>query len=667
MTTTNLFGIGLSGLNSAQIGLSTTGQNISNAATPGYTLERAEFAEASGQYTGSGYIGGGVNTTTVQRQFSQALTTELNNAQSQNSALSSYYSMVSSLNNLIGSPTTGISTSISGYFSGLQSVANNASDAPTRQTAISDAQILASQINAAGQEYDQLRESVNTQVSNTVSQVNSLTQQIAQLNTQIAAGSAGGQPPNQLLDARDTAVSSLSQLIGVQVVQNNSSYTVVMANGQPLVQGNQSYQLTTMTSPTDPSELSVGYQQPSAANPSTPVTQLLPDSSVSGGTLGGLLQFRSQTLDPAESKLGAIATSFAAQVNAQNALGIDQYGNQGGALFSVGAPTVNANPNNTGTETLSVALTNPSAPPSDNYKLAYDGSNYTLTDTTTGSVVGTSATPPSASTPIGGFALTLSGPMTAGDSFTILPTRGALNTFALATTDGGAIAASSPAIASAGGSNAGNAAISIGAASTGYAIPSSMSLSYNSTTQTLSGFPAGTSITVNTTPPQTIAIGAPTDTVPYNPSSGNTYTINSTTTPTPAGTPNGITFSLTGKPASGDTFTIAPNTGGTNDGSNAAAIANLVSSKALGGSQTLTGAYASYVNGVGNTASQLNASSSAQSTLVAQITAQQQSVSGVNLDEEATNLLQYQQLYQANSKVIQTAESLFQTLIGIFQ
>jgi len=166
-------------------------------------------------------------------------------------------------------------------------------------------------------------------------------------------------------------------------------------------------------------------------------------------------------------------------------------------------------------------------------------------------------------------------------------------------------------------------------------------------------------VTVNTVPPQTITITAANTVVPYDPASGNTFTINDTATPPPV---NGITFTLSGTPQTGDTFTIGPNTGGSNDGSNATALSNLVSSTAFNGS-TLTNAYGDYVNNVGNTASQITAANTAQAAVVSQYTTLQQSVSGVNLDEEATNLVMYQQLYQANSKVIQTAQSLFATIL----
>ena len=658
---TDIFGIGLSGLLSAQLGMATTSNNISNSSTPGYTVETPVFSESSGQFTGSGFFGSGVTTVTVQRSFSQFLTTQLNSAQSTNSALTANQSMASQLNNLIGSPTSGIAAAITAYFTGLQNIANSPSSLAQRQTAISDAQSLANQLNAAGQQYDQLRQGVNQQLTQSVTQINTLTQQIANLNGQVAAASAQGQPPNQLLDQRDQAVSQLSQLVGVSVVQNSQGDSVFLSSGQPLVLANQSFNLGTTTSPSDPSELAVSYNGLAGTTPTGP-TQFLSSSAISGGTVGGLLAFRSQTLDPAEAQLGAIATSFAAQVNAQNQLGLDLSGKPGGPLFTVGTPQAFSNLQNKGNATLSVSFANPSQPTADDFSLSFDGTNYTLTDTTTGAVVGTpSATPPNGTTAIGGLMLNITaGSMTAGDSFTIQPTRGALDNFALKTTSASAIAAASPVLASAASTNSGSATITQGTVSTNYNIPSApTTLTYNSATGQLSGFPVGSTVTVNGGAPITIAAGT---TVPYT--SGDTYTIN--TTPATTG-PNAVSFTINGSPSNGDTFTIGPNTGA-NDGRNALAMSNIVSNPVLSnGQSTLTGAYANYVNDIGNVASQLQSASTAQTALVSQIQSSQQSVSGVNLDEEASSLLKYQQLYQASSKVISTAESMFQTLISAIQ
>ncbi|KVO84904.1 flagellar biosynthesis protein FlgK [Burkholderia ubonensis] len=658
-----LMNLGISGLNAAIWGLTTTSNNIANSATPGYTIERPVYAEASGQYTGSGYLPQGVNTVTVQRQYSQYLSDQLNNAQTQGGALSTWNTLVAQLNNYVGSPTAGISTAITNYFTGLQNVANKAADTSVRQTAMSNAQVLADQLKAAGAQYDALRQSVNTQLSATVAQINTYTTQIAQLNQQIATAGSQGQPPNQLMDQRDQAVSNLSSLAGIQVVRNDQGYSVFMAGGQPLVVADKSYTLAAVTSSSDPSELTIVSQGIAGANPPGP-NQALPDASLSGGTLGGLLAFRRQTLDPAQAQLGAIATSFAAQVNAQNALGVDLSGNPGGNLFSTGSPTVYANQANTGGATLNVSFANPSQPTTSDYTLSYQGANkYALTDRATGTVVGTatSATMPIS---IGGLNFSVSGTMNAGDSFTVLPTRGALGGFSLATANGSAIAAASPVAVSASGTNTGTGKITQGAVTAGYQIPAGgTTLTYDATTNTLSGFPAGTTVTIAGTPPTTVPIAGPTTTVPYNPATGATMTM----TGAAAGAINGVTITLSGTPSTGDTFKIGPYSGGTSDGSNALALAQLVTAKTLGGgTTTLTGAYANYVNGIGNTASQLKSSSAAQTALVGQITKAQQEVSGVNQNEEAANLMQYQQLYQANAKVIQTASTLFQTVLGLF-
>ncbi|SKC64483.1 flagellar hook-associated protein FlgK [Burkholderia sp. CF099] len=654
----NLFSIGLSGLNAAQWGLTTTGQNISNQATPGYSVERPVYSESSGQYTGSGYLGSGVSTTTIQRQYSQYLTTELNNAQSQSGSLNTYYNLIAQLNNMVGNPTSGISSAITSYFTGMQNVANDASNPAMRQSAISSAQSLADQINAAGDQYDQLRTSVNTQIGDTVKQINTYSAQIAQLNSQIQSLSAQGQPPNQLLDQRDLAVSNLSQLVGVQVVQGDSGYSVFMGNGQPLVVADKSFNLTTVTSPSDPTETAVAYAGlASLAGTTTP--QILPDSAQLGGQIGGLMTFRSQTLDPAEAQLGAIATSFAAQVNAQNSLGIDLNGNKGGALFTVGNPTIFANLKNTGGATLGASLSNPSQPVSGDYTLSYDGSNYTLTNRDTGQVVGQAA---NLTNPIGGMQFSLTGTMNAGDSFTVEPTRGALNGFGLTTSDGAAIAASSPVLVSKGTSNTGTSSVTQGTVSSGYTLPSTTTtLTYDSTTGSISGFPVGSTVTIGGTPPTSYNITAATPNVPYNPAMGASMTITGSTI-------NNVSLQITGTPANGDTFTIAPNPAGGKDGRNAQSISNLVTTKSMGnGTLTLTDSYANYVNDIGNQTNQIQASSKSQTALVTQITTSQQAISGVNINEEAANLLQYQQLYQANSKVIQTAQTLFQTILGIFQ
>jgi flagellar hook-associated protein 1 len=648
----NLMNIGLSGLAAAQWGLTVTGQNISNVNSPGYTLESPVFAENAGQFTGSGFVGEGVSTATVTRAYSSFLNTQMNTATAASGSLSTYFGLMQQLDNLVGSPTSGIATGISNYFSGMQSLATAEGTTASRQTAMTSAQTLADQMNAAAQTYDQMREGVNTQLSSSVAQINTLTSQIATLNSQITIASAQGQPPNQLLDARDLAVTNLSALVGVQVVVSNGSYNVSMGTGQPLVTGTTSYALEATTSPSDPSEMSIAYAPVNGATPTPAQTQFLPDSTFTSGTVAGLLQFRDQSLDPAQAQLGAIATSFAAQVNQQNAEGIDQSGAPGGDLFTTGTPTVFSNVRNTGTSTLSATITNPASPPNGNYTLAFDGTNYTITDNATGQQVGQATTLAAAGASIG-LTLSATGTMAAGDSFNIQPTRGALDSFGLSTSNPSAIAAASPAVTSAANSNSGNGKISAASVTTGFSIPTNITMTYAASTAT----PPTPTFTSNVAVTLSDGTSVPAGTaIPYDSTTGLTFTA------------NGVTASITGVPGDGDTFDVDKNVSGTGDTSNAVAIANLATAKSMNnGTDTLTTSYANFVNNIGNVTDQLQTQSTSQTAVLNQATSQQQSVSGVNLNEEASNLIEYQQLYQANSKVIQTAQTLFQTLIGIFQ
>ena len=391
---------------------------------------------------------------------------------------------------------------------------------------------------------------------------------------------------------------------------------------------------------------------------------MVPDSSVTGGSIGGALQFRTQTLDPAEAQLGAIAVSFAAQTNAQNALGVDLNGKVGGNLFNLPTPATITNANNTGNATLTAAFDNAQQPPTSDFTLSYDGTTYTLTNKTTGTVAGTANSLPAT---LGGLKLSATGTMQPGDSFTIEPTRGALNSFGVVS--GATIASGAPVFAQKTATNTGTGAITAGSVTTGYQIPSSTTtLTYNAASKSLTGFQAGTTVTIGTTPPTTVAITDANTQVPYDASKGATLTITSTVQPpTDTNLMNNVTVSVSGAPADGDTFTIQGGSSGTNDGRNAQLLSALATSKAFdGGSTTLSAAYSSYVNNVGNAAASLSARSSVQAGVVSQITTQQQSVSGVNQNEEAVNLMQYQQMYQANAKVIQTASTLFSTLLGIF-
>ena len=349
----DIFGIGVSALNAAQAGIMVTGNNISNANTPGYSRQQIIQTTNIPQATGSGFFGQGTQVETVKRAYSSFLTNQVNQTQTQSSQLSTYSTQINQIDNLLGSNGIGLAPAIQGFFSAVQGVANNASSVPSRQAMLSASQTMVSTFQNLDQQLSSMRTGVNSQIANSVTLINSYAQQIAQLNQNILAaqGAANGQPPNDLLDQRDQLVAQLSKEVQTTVAkQSDGSYNIIIGTGQSLVVGNQATTLVTAPNPADPSNTAIGY-------PTKNGTTFLPDSSLTGGNLGGLLAFRSQSLDPAQNALGRIAIGLAQTFNAQQQLGQDLNGNLGTAYFNVPGPSVSPNPSNGAGSAVSASLT----------------------------------------------------------------------------------------------------------------------------------------------------------------------------------------------------------------------------------------------------------------------------------------------------------------------
>ncbi|MCY0386009.1 flagellar hook-associated protein FlgK [Robbsia sp. Bb-Pol-6] len=660
----SLFNVGLSGLNSAQYGLTTTGHNIGNASTPGYNRESVILKPASGQFTSSGYIGTGVQTDTIKRAYSASLSASLNAAQSTGAALGTFTTEAKSLNAVVGDPSGGIATNLTGFFSAAQSLSANPSDTAARTSMMGAANALTEQINAATGQMDAARGNVNTQIAATVEDINTAAKTIATLNKQITAAGAAGQPPNSLLDARDKQVSDLSNLVNVKVMtQPDGSYNVITGTGQPLVIGSQTFDLAAKPSPADPSELTIAYDGAGHGNPDA-APGYLAEGAITGGKLGGLLRFRSEMLDPAQSRLGTIAAAFAGGVNKQNAAGLDLTGKPGGKLFELGTPEVSAARENTGSGAVTARFADTAALTGDRYELSFDGQQYSVNNQTTGARTAVTKWPAT----VDGVEYDLRGKMAAGDRFGSTPTRGVGAALAMATTQGSAIAAATPLVAGSAAGNAGTGTVAVSDIDAAYAshpLNATVTLKYANAPAAagaagangasaggpaLRGFPADQDVTITTPAGGSKTYAAPADGVPFVPGATVKF--------------GGVSLTLGGAPKVGDTFSVAHNGALSGDGSNALKLGNLQNAK-LVASGTLTQGYADYIDQVGTQASQATVASATQTTLIGQLTAQQQSVSGVNLDEEAANLMQYQQMYQANSKVIQTAGTLFDTILEL--
>ena len=639
----SLLNIGATGLQVANINLQVTGNNIANANTPGYSRQEAVQTENIPLYAGVGYLGQGANVTTVKRIYDQFLTAQVQSGQAATSSADQLNSLVSGLSQYMSDSNSGLSSALTSFFNGADGLTSNPSSTTARQVFLNAAAGLQSRFNSIAGQLNALSNQVNTQVQTQISSVNSVAQQIAGLNDQISKAEAStGQPANDLRDQRDQLVQTLNKSIKASVVQTgDGQYNIYVGNGQALVQGNQSYQLTAVPSQYDPTQLSVGYKSPAG-------TVNIDDSQLGGGALGGLLDFRRNTLLPAQNSLGKLAAAVSADVNAQNSLGMDANGKMGTNLFSVAGPTVAASSNNTGSATVTASITNANAGQGYDYQIKYQGGASTVSHYPDGSG---SVTVSSWPTVIDGVTLNVSGSMNSGDSFLVRPTANAASSMQTLTTDYHNVAAATPVVLNQGSNNTGSATgSSIGVDSTyaGSPLTSPVNLTYSSAVGgSLSGFPG--SVTVNVNGTNTTYSGG---TAPYT--QGATYSF------------NGVQMTLSGTPANNDTFAISANTANSTDGGNASALAKLRNATLLdGGTTSIGSSWNNLVTKVGVQANTASSNLTSQKALLASSTQQQQSVSGVSLDEEAMKLMKYQQAYQASAKVMQTANTLFGSLLSI--
>jgi flagellar hook-associated protein 1 FlgK len=641
----DILSIGKTGLFAAQAGLATTGNNITNANVAGYSRQTVVQATALSIQSGYGFYGTGTKISDITRYSDSFLNKQVQLATTSKSALDAYATQINQVDNLLSDTSAGLSPALHNFFSAVQDVTGNHASDSSRQSMLSAADTLAARFQSIGNRLQEIGSGVEGQIRSNVNLINSYAQQIAQLNDQI--GGFAGDPtrqPNDLLDKRDQLVLKLNEHIKATVTQgDNNSYTISIGNGMPLVVGKNSFNLTATTSPTDQSRVAIGYQTANQVS-------ILSESALTGGELGGLLDFRANSLDKAESEFGRIAVGLAMTFNDQHKLGIDQLGQQGKDVFSVGQPFVGKNINNNATSTMAVTavIQNPTQLTGSDYKIEYDGTDYWVIRQSDKNPTKVTGVPQS----VDGIDFSVTGTASANDNFLVRPTANAAAGFQLLLTSPGQVAAAAPIATSAPTTNKGSATISPGSVTAAYfasPLAAPVTLSFNAATGQLGGFPATQAVTVvaggvTTTYPA----GTP---VPF--AAGASYSF------------GGMSFSMSGVPQNGDSFTISKNTG-LGDVRNAGLLADLQTKNIFNnGNATYQTAYASMVSEVGNKAREVQVNAEAGEALLSQVNSAAQDVSGVNLDEEATNLLKYQQAYQAAGKIMQVASTVFDTLLSI--
>lgn len=543
----------LSGLRAAQTGLSTTSNNIANVDTEGYNRQSMSLSQASGSFAGGLFSGSGVNVDGVQRQYQQYLSAQLNDATGDLGASESHLAQIGQIDNLLADDDAGLNTSMQSFFAGLQTVADSPADASARQALLGNAESMTARFRATDGYLKNMGENTVAQMRGAVDEINSYASQIAELNVQISQTRAKtGAEPNGMLDQRDLALSKLSELAGVSMYQQDGHYNVSLPTGDMLVAGDRAQSLEMTDSRSDPTREVVALRATSGT------LAELDEQALEGGTLGGLIQFRTQSLDSTQQRLDQMAHVLSTRLNQLHESGRDLQGNAGITLFETSTPAVSANSRNQGEGVPTVSFApesgadsteNMSRVAAGNYRLTVDQSQdqgYILTRQSDGQEVSAADV---------GIEIEGVAGLEEGDRYIIKPVAGAAGALEI------------------------NDAV---------------------------------------TPEKIAARG-------------------------------------------GDTQE------GVRGNSNALAMANVQSERLINGSSTLNTAYASMTSDVGNRTATLQDRNESQTQITQEIKSAQQSYSGVNMDEEAANMLKFQQYYSANAQMIRASSEMFDTLLGVMR
>ncbi len=648
----SLLGIGVSGLQVFQNSLNTIGHNISNVNTEGYSRQSVQLSTRNPQISGSGFIGSGVQAVSVTRSFNSFIEANLRGSTSSAAEFETFYALAIQLDNVVADTDAGVANSMQRFFNALQDVASAPSDTAAREVLLNEASNLADQFNELSSWFEAVRGQVNSEIKSSVTEINRLSTAIAELNQTIVTeeGRSGGQPANDFLDQRDVLIRDLSELVAVTTLrQDDGSINVLAGSGQVLVVGNKATTLETFIVAGDPGQLGVAIR--GSGSTLVPITE-----QISGGSLGGALNFRDRMLDSAVNSLGLTAIGLSQFVNEQQAQGMDLDGLLGNDFFNVAQPQIRTLAGTTGN--VLVAFDDVSQLTNNNYKLQFNAGSWQLTRTDTNQVVtmtgtGTAVDPFVAE----GFSLEVTAAPANGDAYVIQPTRNGALDMEMVLANNRQIAAAAPIRSLAASANTGTGMISAGT------VTDINNAIFQSTAGQLSPpvlirFTGSNSYDLydNSNPAAPVILEAG---IAYNPATG------ADVFPTPGGLDHGYSLRVTGTPIAGDEFTTEYNTGGVGDNRNALLLSDLANIKLLSnGTASINDSYSSLVSDVGTATKQSQLSSLSHSRVLDQAIASRESVSGVNLDEEAANLIRYQQAYQAAAQVIAVANTLFDTILN---
>lgn len=675
--------IGVSGIFASSQLLETAGHNIANVNTPGHVVERVE--QRASPF-------GGVEGSEVTRVVSEFALRQMRRDTANHSFFEQFVTEAVRVDTLFAGTANSIATSMDGFFQRLQGASDDPSSISARQLVISEAEGLLGTFNTLnGLVLDQAT-TINEQLDIFTNETNTLIQNIARLNKSITGlGIANASAsPNALMSERDESLRELSELIEINTLDGRQGEKLVFLNtGQSLVLKDGDFNLLSVNGDPDPNRKDLQLNLSTNSN----LTFGMEANKV-GAKIGGLLSFRQNVLEPTQNRLGQLAMALSDAFNEQNKLGMDADGEIGGNMFALpsfaaSAFRANAGPAINLTATVEPGKgadltssdfritynpTTPALPGNNLYVEALDEQGVTIPGSEIAlNITGFPATFDSTNTPGGnlfGLSITIDAPPTDNDKFLLKPAGEAASTIELLSVRPEDIALAGPIRTEAELTNVGNALITEG---------------------TISNTGVGSNFTAPgglTNDPIFVRYAGGNDFTIYDsdPRLGGA-TILGTTGALPAGQFNnimasagaptdafGYDFNILGTPATGDIFTVQYNTSGFNDNRNGLKLAalqsddlmrkNVVSTAAADNTLTFHEAYARLVSVVGEKTAQARSSETAFEALLDQSTAWRESISGVNLDEEAANLVRFQQAYSAAARIISVAQQTFETLLG---
>lgn len=651
--TGDALGTGISGLLMAQRNISVVSHNVTNVNQDGYSRQRTDMLTNSPSYTGAGYVGNGGSVVNTYRAYDTFLQRQLVTNTSSSDYYSAYYNYALQMDNLLADPNAGLSPALESFFDANQGVSNDPTSVPAREVLLTDAESMVHRFSVIYDRMDALRESVNLEMSNIVPEVNSIAAEISSLNRYIAGspGRANGILPNDLLDRRDQLIVDISKYVEVQTLeQSNGSLNVYVGNGQALVNDFDSYALTLEVNNYDTSVYEIGYKTSSS-------TSVNVSNLINGGRLGALLDLRGDIIDPIQNSLGRIAYSLADTYNTQHRLGMDLNSSLGQDFFSIGPSEVFPALDNAGAASITATITDTNLLTDSDYRLMFDGANYNLMRMDDKTIEGPIAPGALPYTTAAGFEINnIAGAPVAGDTFLIRPTRAGARTLDMIIDNTSEIAAATPVRAEIDLNNIGSGTATMAG------VFDTTGLEFTTTAQTLT--------------PEIAVVFDPLvpnqyDVLQVNPPGPNLVTgaVYNPTTGLNVVADNGLGFGyevhVAGSPGLGDRFDISYNLQGVSDNGNMLELAGLQSIKNMqGNTATYNDSYSAIITQVGTRTHQADIAMRAQEALLRQSQDARESVSGVNLDEEAANLMRFQQAYQAAAQIISSADEMFDVLIA---